>query len=141
MEYHMGLEPIQMSVLSHPKSLKRIRSLMADITSKTGLSKEDAGSIILAVDEACSNIIRHSYENDYNRKIDIAVILETNSLTISIIDDGIKFDINSIEPRDTSLLKPGGLGIYIIKQVMDTVEYSRTSKGFNKIKMVKKLLS
>ncbi|MCD4718831.1 MAG: ATP-binding protein [Desulfobacula sp.] len=135
------MEPIHLSVMSHPKNLKHIRSMMADITLKTGLSKEDSGSIILAVDEACSNIIRHSYENDYNRKIDIAVILETNSLTISIIDDGIKFDINSIEPRDTSLLKPGGLGIYIIKQVMDTVEYSRTSKGFNKIKMVKKLLS
>jgi len=114
---------------------------MTDITLKTCLSKEDSGSIILAVDEACSNIIRHSYENDYKRKIDLTVKLTTDSITISIFDDGIKFDINSIEPRDTSLLKPGGLGIYIIRQIMDTVEYSRTSKGLNKIKMIKKLLS
>ena len=137
----MKLEPIHLSVMSHPKNLKHIRNLMADITLKTCLSKKDSGSIILAVDEACSNIIRHSYENDYNRKIDLTVKLNTNSLTISIVDDGIKFDINSIKPRDTSLLKPGGLGIYIIKQIMDTVEYSRTTEGFNKIKMIKKLLS
>lgn len=114
---------------------------MADITAKTKLSKEDSGSIVSAVDEACSNIIRHSYKNDYSRKIDLTVRLKTNSLTISILDDGIHFDINSIEPRDTNHLNPGGLGIFIIKQIMDTVEYSRTSKGSNKIKMVKKLPS
>ena len=135
----MESEPIHLSVTSHPKNLKHIRSVIADVISKTNLSKEDSGSIIIAVDEACSNIIRHSYKNDYDRKIDLTVKLKTNSLTISIVDDGIKFDINSIEPRDTNHLKPGGLGIYIIKQIMDTVEYSRTSKGFNKIKMVKKL--
>lgn len=137
----MKSESIHLSVMSHPKNLKYIRNMIADITLKTSLSKEDSGSIILAVDEACSNIIRHSYENDYSRIIDLTVKLKTNSLTISIVDDGIKFDIDSIEPRDTSHLKPGGLGIYIIKQIMDTVEYSRTSKGLNKIKMVKKLLS
>ena len=112
---------------------------MADVTSKTGLSKEISASIIHAVDEACSNIIRHSYKNDYNQKIDLTIKMETNLLTISIVDKGIKFDINSIKPRDTNHLKPGGLGIYIIKQIMDTVKYSHTSKGFNKIKMVKKL--
>ncbi len=137
----MESEPIHLSVMSHPKNLEHIRNMMTDITLKTCLSKEDSGSIILAVDEACSNIIRHSYENDYKRKIDLTVKLTTDSITISIFDDGIKFDINSIKPRDTSLLKPGGLGIYIIRQIMDTVEYSRTSKGLNKIKMIKKLLS
>jgi anti-sigma regulatory factor (Ser/Thr protein kinase) len=112
---------------------------MTDVTSKIGLSKEDSGRIILAVDEACSNIIRHSYKNDYNQKIDLTVKLKINRLFISIIDYGIKFDIHSIEPRDTGQLKPGGLGIYIIHQVMDGVEYGHTSEGFNKIKMIKNL--
>ncbi|NOX34655.1 MAG: ATP-binding protein [Deltaproteobacteria bacterium] len=135
----MELKPVHLCVSSHPENLKCIRSAMADIASKAGISKEVAGNIILAVDEACSNIIRHGYKNDYNRKIDVCFNLMTNLLTISIIDSGIRFDINSIEPRDTSQLKPGGLGLYIIKQVMDIVEYSRTREGFNKIKMVKKL--
>ena len=137
----MELEPIHLSITSHPENLKGIRKVMKDIVSKTGLSKEDSGCIILAIDEACSNIIKHGYKNDYNQKIDLTITLETNLLTISIIDNGIGFDKTPIKTRDIDEIKPGGLGIYIINQVMDQVEYTRTSEGFNKIKMVKKLNS
>ncbi|WP_457551929.1 ATP-binding protein [Desulfobacula sp.] len=95
---------------------------------------------MLAVDEACSNIIKHSYKKDYDRKIDLSVKLETNLLTISIIDHGISFDKNSIKERNIDKIKPGGLGLYIINQVMDKVEYSRTEEGFNKITMIKELI-
>jgi len=135
----MELEPIHLSITSHPENLKGIRKVMKDIMSKTGLSKEDSGCIILAIDEACSNIIKHGYKNDYNQKIELNIKLEKNLLTISIIDNGIRFDKNSIEIRDIDEIKPGGLGIYIINQVMNIVEYTRTPEGFNKIKMVKKL--
>ncbi|MBC8440566.1 MAG: ATP-binding protein [Deltaproteobacteria bacterium] len=137
----MKLKPIHLSITSHPENLKSIRKVMKNIMSKTSLSKEDSGCIILAVDEACSNIIRHGYKNDYNRKIDLTIKLETNLLTISITDNGIIFDKNSIETRDIDEIKPGGLGIYIINQVMDRIEYTRTSEGFNKIKMVKEVNS
>jgi len=135
----MKPETFNLSMLSHPANLKDVRRVMIDITAKAGFSKKDAGSVILAVDEACSNIIRHSYENDYNQKIDLTVKLETQFLTISILDDGLKVDINSIETRDIKEIRPGGLGIYIINQVMDTVEFSHTLDGKNKIKMIKKL--
>ncbi len=114
---------------------------MAKTLSKTKLSKQNSQNIILAVVEACSNIIKHGYKNDYNRTIDLTINAEEKILTISIIDKGLKFDINSFEPRDVSEVRPGGLGVHIIKQVMDIVEYTQTSQGFNKIKMVKKLLS
>ncbi|MCK5162166.1 MAG: ATP-binding protein [Desulfobacula sp.] len=135
----MKPESIHLKVRSHPKNLKRIRGLMADITSKAGLSKEASGHIILAIDEACSNVIKHSYNNDYTQKIDLNVKLETNCLTISIVNDGIKFDCSSIEARDINEIKPGGLGVYIINHAMDTVEYSQTPEGLNKLTMVKKL--
>jgi len=135
----METEPIYLSIRSHPERLKEVRRVIIDITSKTDLSKEDAGSIILAVDEACSNIIKHSYKNDYHQKIDLIIKLGTDFLTISIIDEGIGFDIHSIETRDIAEVKPGGLGLYIIGQVMDRVEYCYTPEGKNKIKMEKKL--
>ena len=135
----MQLEPIHLSIISHPENLKIIRKVMKDVMSKTGLSKKDSGCVILAIDEACSNIIKHGYKNDYNQKIDLTIILKKNLLSISILDNGIRFDKNSIETRNIDEIKPGGLGIYIINQVMDRVEYARTSEGFNKIEMVKKL--
>jgi len=132
---------IDLSIKSHPENLKRVRSLITSALLITRISEQDSQNIILAVVEACANIIKHGYKNDYNQKIDLFIKLETKSLTISIIDNGSKFDINTIEPRDVYEIKPGGLGIHIIKQVMDIVEYSQTPQGLNKIKMVKKLLS
>ena len=135
----MEPEPIRLRIRSHPENLKDIRKTMIDITSKTGLSKEDSGSIILAVDEACSNIIKHSYQNDYNREIDLTIELTQESLTIFVVDGGIGFDINLIQERNINEIKPGGLGIYIIEQVMDAIEYHRTPDKKNKLKMVKNL--
>ncbi|WP_300463995.1 ATP-binding protein [Desulfobacula sp.] len=135
----MNPEPIFFSVRSHPRNLKRIRRVITDALSKTDLSKKESTNIILAVDEACSNIIKHSYKNDHNRTIDLTIRQETHRIIISVLDDGIQFDIDSIEARKMDEIKPGGLGIYIIQQVMDTVEYSHTPEGFNKIKMVKQI--
>lgn len=135
----MKLNPIHLSITSHPENLKHIRKVMKDIMSKTRLSKEDSGCIILAVDEACSNIIKHSYKNDYNQKIDLTIKLEKTLLTISITDTGIRFDKNSIKTRNIDEIKPGGLGTYIINQVMDRVDHNCTAKGLNRIKMMKKL--
>ena len=134
-------EPVHLQVRSHPKNLKHIRHMMTKIMGANKVSKKESGHIILAVDEACSNIIRHSYKNDYTRKIDLRVRPDTNRVTILIADDGIKFDVNSIKPRNIHELKPGGLGLYIMRQVMDTIEFNRTSNGFNTLKMTKHLLS
>ena len=135
------IKPVCLSLKSHPENLSRVRSLITNVLLTIKVSKQDSQNIILAVVEACSNIIKHSYKNDYNQKIDLTINVEAKALTISIIDKGLKFDINSFEPRDVSKVRPGGLGVHIIKQVMDIVEYTQTSQGFNKIKMVKKLLS
>ena len=133
-------QPVSLSIKSNPENLKKIRNLMTKTLSKTKVSIQEAQIIILAVNEACANIIKHGYKNDYNRTIDLTIKLEAKLLTIKIFDNGFKFDTNSFEPRDVSEVKPGGLGVHIIKQVMDQVEYSQTSQGFNQIKMVKKLL-
>jgi anti-sigma regulatory factor (Ser/Thr protein kinase) len=127
------------TIKSHPKNLIDIRHLLKITLNETDLSDEECGSIILAVDEACSNIIRHSYNNDYTRQLDVTIELKPEQLFITIKDNGIAFDINSIIPRDVSDIKPGGLGIYIIQHVMDKVEYSRTPDGFNIIQLTKKL--
>ncbi len=134
-------ESVNLTIKSHPEELKQVRGLMTDILSKTSISKQKSQLITLAVNEACSNIIKHGYENDYNQKIKITISLKTDICTISIIDNGIKFDINSIDQRDVSEIKPGGLGLHIIQEVMDIVEYSQTVQKFNKLTMVKKLLS
>lgn len=131
--------PYHIRIRSHPKNLIDIRHTISTALEQTCLSNEDRGSIILAVDEACSNIIRHSYKNDHSKSINVHIQVSDEALKITIEDQGIEFDINSIEKRDISEVKPGGLGVYIIHNIMDTVDYSRTKDGCNKLRLVKRL--
>ncbi len=135
----MNFKPVSLKIKSHPENLKQIRKIVSDASSQASFSKEDSGSIILAVDEACSNIIRHSYDSDHSKEIQISIELTSDSLKISIRDKGKKFDIESIKSRDITEVKPGGLGIYIIQHVMDHVEFERTSQGYNQLTMVKNI--
>ncbi|MBU1196842.1 MAG: ATP-binding protein [Proteobacteria bacterium] len=135
----MESKPIHLNIKSHPRNLARIRKEISNAAAVTNLSEEIISSIILAVDETCSNIIRHSYKNNPDCRINLTIELTRESICITIRDNGAEFDICSAQPRDVTDVKPGGLGIYIIKQVMDNVEYCRTKDGYNQIKLIKKL--
>ncbi len=135
----MVSDPIRIRIQSSPENLIDVRRAMARILCDTKLSKEERGEVILAVDEACSNIIRHGYKNDYTRPIDLDVELTTDHFSVIISDQGIEFDVDCIKKRDICEIKPGGLGVYIIYHAMDTVRYSRTKDGLNQLRMVKNL--
>lgn len=135
----MESKPIHLNIKSHPKNLAQIRKQILNAASETNLPEEITGSIILAVDETCSNIIRHSYNNNHDCQIDLSIEVTPETFCITIMDNGTEFDICAAEPRDVTEVKPGGLGIYLIKQIMDSVEYCRTENGYNQIKLIKKL--
>lgn len=135
----MGLDRIHINITARPENLKQIRAMVAKVTFAAMLPEEDAGSVILAVDEACSNIIKHCCKDDPTRSIDVTITLDKNSLAVTIVDNGNCFDIGSIKPRNIQDIKPGGLGVYIIREVMDGVEYSHTPEGLNQVKLIKKL--
>ncbi len=129
---------IHLCVTSHPENLKRIRSAISEAMECTKISRKESDRIVLAVDEACSNIIKHCCGQDRTRKIDLTIEAYTEELVISIIDNGARFDISRIQSRDINEIKPGGLGIHIIRQVMDCVEYSHTPEGLNMVRLTKK---
>ncbi|MFA5902485.1 MAG: ATP-binding protein [Desulfobacula sp.] len=135
----MELDRIHINVTARPENLKQIRAMMARVTSAAALSETDAGAVILAVDEACSNIIKHCCKDDPTRSIDVTITLDKESLCVTMVDNGECFDIKSIKPRDIEEIKPGGLGVHIIREVMDVAEYSHTPEGLNQVKLVKKL--
>ncbi len=124
-------------IVSHPENLIKVRHALARVLDKTCLRQKETSSLILAVDEACSNIIRHGYNNDHTQTIELKINLTEDKLAITILDKGIEFDIHSVEKRDVSEVRPGGLGIYIIHHVMDSVDYSRTPEGKNRIDLIK----
>lgn len=130
-------EAIEIKLPSDPKFLKIIRSAMNHVGETMGFSQDETNNITLAVDEACSNIIKHAYGGSTNQPIHILCHLYKDRLEILLRDFGKKADINEIKSRELDDVRPGGLGVHLIKSVMDIVNYDNSLEQGNQLRLVK----
>lgn len=124
-------------------NLKIIRDFITDIANKAGFDNSASGDIALAVDEACTNVIKHAYKGGDDKEITVKVRYDSDKIIISISDSGKGF--NS-EPDDEAAvqnrlkkLQKGGLGIYLMKKSMDEVVFDKDDDAMNSVKMIKYL--
>ena len=111
------------------EELKEIRNFISEILSEIGLSDVEANQVVLAVDEVCANLIIHSNKCNPNECLEIHVEeCETKKIIFEIIDYGDGFNYNNYkEPNLEEIVrrrKKGGLGIMLVKKLMDSVEFS-----------------
>ena len=99
-------------------------------------------SLNLALEEAVTNVIMYAYPDGTDGLVDIEAILRDDSLSLIVSDSGIPFDPTEVPDADVSLdaenRTVGGLGIYMVRNIMDSVGYERT-EGKNILTMIKKL--
>ena len=98
---------------------------------------------MLAVDEACTNIIKHAYQYATDQEIEVSVFPNHDSFEISIYDSGRSFDPAEIREPDLKEhighRKRGGLGVYLMKKLMDKVEYNFHKGKRNEVRLIKYL--
>ena len=125
-------------VISRADALQSLRHLLREIVSDYTYSLGSLENIILAINEACMNVIQHAYHGFDNGEIIVELWKMKNGLKIKIIDYANKSDLNSIKSRDLGDVRPGGIGVHIIKQLMDEVVYKNfeTNTG-NVLEMTK----
>ena len=94
---------------------------------KSGFSTEDANKIELAVDEACSNVIKHAYKDVEKKYLEIEAVIQKDRLIVKVIDRGMGFNPESFQTPDMedylAHYRIGGLGIHIIKSLVDKVDF------------------
>jgi anti-sigma regulatory factor (Ser/Thr protein kinase) len=129
---------LRLSIPSHPKYLQLVRRMVETITAISGISKKDADGIILAVDEACANIIRHGYQDQPHGTIHLYFDVHQTELGITIEDFGIQWDPETLQPRDLDEVRSGGLGIPMMQCVMDCVDFDCSSGARNRVIMIKR---
>ena len=133
----------ELMVKSSTENLAQIRDFMKSTARQCGFSDDTVGKIILAVDEACTNIIKHAYKYSPNGTIFISVKFADSKFEISITDEGSHFNPISIPEPDIQEYykqkKIGGLGMFLIKKLMDEVKYSTLTGNKNQVKLVKYL--
>jgi len=92
-----------------------------------------------AVDEACSNVIKHAYAGDPNKQIGITLTISPEAFEVIIEDSGVKADVASIKGRRLDDVRPGGIGVHLIKRACDIVEFDEKKKKGNRLRLVKYL--
>ena len=135
---------LKMELRSNPELLCVVRNALSELTAKLGFPEPDCRAVVLAVDEALTNIIRHAYSGDAERPIhasfrSIEVPGDAKSgeaLEILLEDQGVTGNWKNMCGRALEDVRPGGLGLHFIRESMDTVEFSR-KWGRNQLRLVK----
>ncbi len=109
------------------EELKKIRDFILEKALSFGFPDQEAQKIALAVDEACSNLIRHAYSFDPDKKICIEIETIQDKFTVKIQDNGSPFNPLDVDQPDMKeyfkKFRRGGLGIHIMRKVMDQITY------------------
>lgn len=133
----------RLSVNSTTNNLARIRSFIKTQSQNVGFDEDTANKIVLAADEACTNIIKHAYKYSTKGKININLSFSNNKLRIAITDEGMQFNSKSIPEPDLKKYyqekRVGGLGMFLMKKLMDEVSYSQPNSKKNKVTLIKYL--
>jgi anti-sigma regulatory factor (Ser/Thr protein kinase) len=122
--------------------LYRIREFIAGIATEVGIEPQEIDNIELAIDEACTNVIEHGYApDDPNKELTIRMEINSAQMVLTVIDRAKPFNLLLYQPREITALKAegkdGGLGIRLIKQIMDVIEYKTRPDGYNELMMTK----
>ncbi|RKX22954.1 MAG: hypothetical protein DRP35_00620 [Candidatus Zixiibacteriota bacterium] len=139
--FNQSVKEINAEFLAEEKSLDSIQRIVRESCMQCGFSRKDTNAILLAIEEGATNIIRHAYLYEKGN-IRIKTVIFKKKIVFSLIDSGRSFN-----PEGTSTLnlerlvetgRKGGLGFYMIKKIMDSVEYISVS-GYNELRLIKNI--
>ena len=133
------MDKVEIGIHSNPKYSKIVRCAVTHLCDLGGLSAAAANTITLAVDEALTNIMRHAYGGATDESIRIECRLLEDRLEFVLRDRGAQVDPASIQSRDLADVRPGGLGVHLIRSTMDEVTYQHHPDGGNELRLVKYL--
>ena len=122
--------------------LDEIREFVGEIARAGGFGDKDVYNIQLASNEAASNIIEHAYEGVSDGLLEISCGMRGDAITIILVDHGESFDPSEIPlpdlKADLSDRKIGGLGIFLMRKLMDEVHYEARPNKNNVLTMIKR---
>jgi serine/threonine-protein kinase RsbW len=137
---------LKIGMLSDPKALYVVRGAVERLAETVGFAAEECRSVVRAVDEALTNVMRHCYCGRLDQPIELyfrwlgrhSKAGRKQGLEILLCDRGPAVDKSKLRAQRSSELRPGGLGLDLIRQAMDSVGYERVGRT-NRLRLVKYL--
>lgn len=133
---------VELTITSDASSLQVVRAALKRTAELQGFSADEAHEVTLALDEALANVIKHGYGGPCNMPIHITFegvdhLDGRPGLRLTVRDHGRQVDPRTICGRDLDDVRPGGLGVHIMRTVMDEVEWSCPTDGGMLLRMEK----
>ena len=110
------------------QKLKQVREWVRDTAVAIGMNEDRAKRVVIGVNEACMNIITHAYREKPG-DIELDIMQDDVLLIFRLTDFAKTVDCSTIKPRDLDDIRPGGLGVHFINEVMDEVSYLPGANG------------
>lgn len=137
---------LKLELQSNPEMLCVVRHALGQLAETLGFSSAECRAVVLAVDEALTNIIKHAYGGEAGRPIRASFRrievpgdgMQGKALEIVLEDRGKKIDRAKLCGRPLEEVRPGGLGMHFINECMDAVEFRRKF-GRNQLRLIKLL--
>ena len=122
-------------------NLKEIRTFARDVFAKQNITQELKDDLVLAITEAAQNIVKHAYKNQTTTdKMKIKILFRDSEIEIGFFDTGLPVVPENIQHRKLDDIKPGGLGTFFIKKIMDEAIFRKDKKGWvNHLVLTKKV--
>lgn len=125
---------------SDPRRLRSVRNRVQALGEKLGCTKKQVSDLVIAVNEACMNIMQHAYKGDRSGRIVLEVRREGPELEVVLTDFAAPVEHCDIGPRSLHELRPGGLGTYFIQATVDQCSYGHLDdRSGNYVRMRKRI--
>ena len=134
------MKEYKINILSDYDNVAKVNNAMSNFLDSEGIEQHILHAFDICIMESVNNVIKHSYKDVKDKNIEIVLKLDTKLIELQIIDEGeprSKFEITDLnyDPKDINNLPESGMGLFIIKQLMDELSYcSQNGKNYFTLK-------
>lgn len=129
---------LELHFRSKAEQLQQVRCSVRGAVERLGFAADDVNCIVLAVNEACMNIIQHAYGVTTEGDVILEVFDEPDAAVFRLTDFAAPINKACIKSRDLNDLRPGGLGVHLMNQVMDEVDFRNDPEGIGNTLLMKR---
>lgn len=130
-----------LTIASRPACLAIMRRRLRAVLKSNGCDAQLREDMVLAVNEACMNVIQHAYGNRPDGRIHLLILRYRKALVFRLQDQAPAVDVCTVRPRALDDIRPGGLGVHMMRELMDEVAFLQTPEPVgNLLQMTKYLI-
>lgn len=132
---------LEMRFPAKPERLTMVRSVVKKASEAAGFNEKLGEKLVIAVNEACMNVIQHAYGGGGTGDILLEISSDDSHIMFRLVDFADPIDLDKVKSRELDDIRPGGLGVHFINEIMDELNMGHLEDGKGNYIEMKKIIS